>query len=89
MTPTQLKALLKTLKASGVTNFEHGDLKISLGNIHAPVKEITPIDAPATAEDPIKHKVEEMVSLLKLSDSELVDRLFPDTEAPEEQEESA
>lgn len=91
MTPAQVKSLIKTLKESGVTTFEHGDLKLSFAKQlpHAVAKsespkEVIPLDAATEAGDPIKHKVEEMVGLMKLSDAELVDRLFPDTEAKEE-----
>ncbi len=37
------------------------------------------IDAPiAVDDDPIKHKIEQAASLMKLNDRELVDVLFPD-----------
>lgn len=86
MTPAQLKSLIKTLKAAGVTEFQHGDLKLTLGVKPAETpKEPTPVDAPTESNEPIKHKVEEMTSLLKLSDVDLVERLFPDTEAKEEE----
>lgn len=36
-------------------------------------------------EDPVKHKVEQVQSLMKLNDLELIDKLFPDhTETEEE-----
>jgi hypothetical protein len=40
-------------------------------------------DAPKADPDPIQHKIEELTSIMKLSDHDLVDRLFPDTAEPE------
>ena len=94
MTPSELIKLVKALKESGVTHFKHGDLDIVMG---APViaqaptpilAEPIPLDAPVEVSPEIKHKVEELSSLLKLSDNDLVDQLFPDN-YPEDQEESA
>lgn len=88
MTPKETKALIKALKDAGVIHFKSGDFEVTLAanleqKIVAEPALITPIDAPVAEDDPIKHKVEEMVSLLKLSDHDLVDRLFPDTQQEE------
>lgn len=86
MTPKEIKSLIKALRDAGVTYYKTADIELNLAPV--PKEEpraITPVDAPSAAEDPIKHKVEEMVSLLKLSDTELVDQLFPE---PREEEAS-
>lgn len=91
MTAKETIKLLKALKESGVTSFKSGDIEISFGfpsNAHEkPVAAPVSFDASAQAPEEIKHKVEEFTSLMKLSDTELLDRLFPDT-APESPEEA-
>lgn len=42
-----------------------------------PLSPILPLES-ANLPDPIKHKVEEVTSLLKLGDIDLVNRLFPE-----------
>lgn len=67
----EVQDLIKALRECGVTQYKTPELSLELGPLPvvAPVPEIT-------AE--IKHKVEEMKSLMKLSDAELVDSLFPE-----------
>lgn len=55
--------------------------------LRAQVGHNTPLDDLSKDEDPIAHKVEQLTSLMKLSDVELVDQLFPDH--IEHEEESA
>lgn len=98
MTFKETIKLIKAMKSAGVKSYKDGDVELSFEDASPQTMKLidamndviceplTPIDAPTTEEDPIKHKVEEMVSLMKLNDNELVDRLFPDTQ---EQEESA
>lgn len=89
MSPAEIKALVKALSASGVTHFKTPELELSFGAKPQadPLKQDNiPLDAPVSAEDPIKHKVEEMVSLMKLSEQDLVMRLFPDPIDESEQE---
>ncbi len=82
-----LEKLLQALKEAGVTHYKTADLELRFSDV--PVKPVhVPVDAPVSATEEIKHEVHELTSLLKLSDVELVDRLFPDTQ-PEEAEESA
>ena len=45
-----------------------------------------PEGVPLEPSEPIKHKVEALTSLLKLSDTDLVDQLFPETQQIEEEE---
>lgn len=75
MNPKEIKALIKTLRAAGITHYKTPELELSLDPVE-PKKRLRK----AKAEEPteIKHKVEELTSLLKLSDQDLVDRMFPD-----------
>jgi hypothetical protein len=83
MTVEETKALIKTLRECGVTRYKTPEIELDLGP--EPIK----LDAPSPAPVEIVHKVEERTSLLKLSDSDLVDRLFPDHTNNESGEESA
>lgn len=85
MTPKEIKTLIKTLRESGVTHYKSKDLELNL----TPILEVVPREtikpkakvSVENGEDESKeiiHKVEELTSLLKLSDKDLVDRLFPD-----------
>ncbi len=87
MTPKEIKTLIKTLRAAGVTHFKSGDVELILLPSETkpvvpretkPKEIIIPLDAPHEEDKPIQHKVVELTSLLKLSDTELVDQLFPD-----------
>lgn len=90
MNAREIKALIKVLRTSGVTRFKSADFEIEMGSSNQgdcanplnsnrlvrsqppqPIKDPEP-------DEPIKHKVEELTSLLKLSDVDLVDSLFPD-----------
>jgi len=94
MNSKDIKALAKVMQDYGITSLKIGDLELSrpLGEfVSVPVKEpkhFVPVDAPVTEdENPIEHKVEQLKSLMKLNDVELVDQLFPDHS--EQNEESA
>lgn len=81
MTPREIKALVKILRAQGVIRFKSADIELEMASIEriatrAP-KPPQPVKDP-DPDEPIKHKVEELTSLLKLSDADLVDSLFPD-----------
>ena len=75
MTPNETKELLAVLRASGVTHYKSPELELTLEVAAAPIPQGSP--------EPIKEKLEQMTSLLKLDDVSLVDRLFP---VPEEQQ---
>ncbi len=80
MTPAEIKELVQTLRACGVTHYKDGSLELDLG------------PAPITSEPDQKeiiHKVQNLTSLLKLDDKDLVDRLFPDYTQQGEAEEPA
>lgn len=95
MTPGEFKAYAETMKEFGISHFKMGDVEISWEPIRTQ-KKLTPrspqiqnTDAGADlpegisldAEDPIKHNIEELTSLLKLDDKDLVDRLFPEPQS--------
>lgn len=95
MTPGEIKSIARTMREFGIHRIKADGFEMELGLVPAgnnkaeffPENRTTPVDAPTEASDPIKHKVEEMISVMKLSDTELVDRLFP--EHSEQDEESA
>lgn len=92
MTPGEFREIVKTMKDFGVSHVKMGDLELTMEASRAePAKASisVPVEAPAESSDPIKHKVEQMTSLLKLSDQELVDTLFPDHTQQDNAEESA
>jgi len=82
------------LRQAGLTHFKDRDVELrfesapldmnlrSIAPFHSQKPATAPIEAPLSPEkeQEIKHKVEEMVSLLKLDDKDLIDRLFPDTD---------
>lgn len=76
MSPDEIKTLIKTLRECGVTHYKTAEIELDLGP--APIA-LEVIDKPSEPSQEIKHKVEELTSLLKLDDNSLVNRLFPDT----------
>jgi hypothetical protein len=73
MNPGEIKDLIKTLRECGVTHYKTAEIELDLGP--------EPLKPEPVAIDPdAQHIVHEMKSLLKLSDEDLVDRLFPDKE---------
>lgn len=76
MTPKEIKRLVKTLRAAGVTHYKNDLIELDLGPLPPPAK----VGPETKEETQIPHVVEELVSVMKLSDNELVDRLFPDTQ---------
>jgi hypothetical protein len=86
MDTKELIELITALKASGVSSYkdEFGrEFTFFQQEIHKPT---VPMDAPVELPAEIEHKVEELTSLLKLSDADLVDRLFPDAQQEDEDE---
>ena len=73
MKPVELKKMVKAMRQCGVTRLVTEGMEIELGPAPLP---------PLTKEEieQIPHKLEEMKSVMKLSDEELIGRLFPDTE---------
>ncbi len=106
MNAKEIKALVKALRANGVTRYKGPDIELDLAPIvsretedlkpwHNPSRYTRRISKDIPEEEgnleptEIKHVVEEVTSLLKLSDKDLVDRLFPDHTDYGEGEESA
>lgn len=86
MNPKEIKALIKTLRAAGITHYKTPELELTLD----PIEPKRRLRAKPDESKEIEHKVEELSSLLKLSDTELVDRMFPDytTEEDPQQDET-
>lgn len=83
MTPEELRLVAQTMREYGLTHVKTAAYELTM-----PVQELmkakecpdlVPVDAPVAESNPIEHKVEALTSLLKLSDINLVDQLFPDT----------
>lgn len=83
MNNADLFDLIEKLKASGVTHFKQGDLELTLAPTQqnlAPVMRLVPTSLEVLPGEPgtePPHIVQQMKSLLKLSDEELVDQIFP------------
>ncbi len=90
MTLDETKALIEMLRRNGVASYKTRELKLNFHTTNlVPAEYIKPAQEVETApltpekEQEIKHTIEEMTSILKSSDDELINRLFPDT-VPEE-----
>lgn len=91
MTLEETKELVKTLRELGVTHYKTSEIELNLLP-EPPKAEPKFLPTVESNEEPqeIKHKVEELTSLLKLSDKDLIDRLFPDhTDYGDDEEASA
>lgn len=86
MTAAETKELIEVLRAAGVIHYKSPELELTLAAM-APVAAQAPPAAPEAKDvrDPIKEKIEEMKSVMNMTDNELADRLFP----IEQQEKSA
>jgi hypothetical protein len=82
LTPKEIKAVVKTMRSSGVKRLKTADFEIDLSDAPARTrkKRITPEE-----EQEIKHKLEQMKSVMSLGDEELLDRLFPDHQPQDEE----
>lgn len=77
MTPTEIKELITILKDSGVTHYKTPELELNI--VPAVAKNATaPATPPVEETNEIKHKVEEMTSLMGLDDIALLNRMIPD-----------
>lgn len=97
MSPSELIELIKTLKDAGVAQFKHGDLELSFNaKIYSQAaepqparKDLKPVSLEIPPKEPeieVPHIIQQMRSVFKASDEELVDQLFP---LPKEDEASA
>lgn len=87
MNAKELKAIAFTMRSFGVTHLKTNEyeLTVSLEQLdHKASKrqynrKPVPVDAPAPEDDDIiQHKIEQLTSVMKLNDNDLVDALFPD-----------
>lgn len=90
MTPGEFREYAAVMREFGISQLKMGDVEWTMGSTIQPIQQEqqldVPLDAPSAQEDPIKHKIEAMTSLLKLSDHDLVDQLFPDHQEQSEDE---
>jgi len=82
MTAGEFKEFVKTMREYGVLRFKMGNIEFNMGDLSkkdsSPTSQSLRKDVLDDASPDIKHKVENLSSLLKLDDMELVDQLFPD-----------
>jgi hypothetical protein len=76
MNAQELKSLIRTLRAAGVTRYKTPELELDLSPLET-VRRRHRSTQPDESEE-IEHKVQEMSSLMKLDDNQLLDRLFPE-----------
>lgn len=99
MNPQKLEKILSLMKSYGVEYFRHEELEIKIGSepkeqpapqtkeqVKQQILDIKtpPSQAAPPVESNIPHHVNEVANLLKLSDDELVDKLFPEYAPPKE-----
>jgi hypothetical protein len=74
----ELKKIAKTMRELGITHLKTADIELNL-------TDVAPRKASKKEEDKgeIPHVIEELTSLLKLGDADLIERLFP---LPKEEE---
>lgn len=77
----KLGPILELLQKHGVQHIKMEGLELSFLDVKP--TQVAP-EAPAPVSGPIKHETEELSSLLKLDDTSLVDRLFPEPIEPKE-----
>lgn len=89
MSLQELIELVKTLKESGVIHFKNGDMELNFGQQpqqyqpatavlnHKELKSSSLELPPSIPEKEVPHIIQEMVSLFKSSDEELIDKIFP------------
>lgn len=76
MSPKDLKDLVKLLRSQGITHYKTNEVEL---NLTPDVAKRTRRKRKTTTEEEqeIKHKLEELTSVMKLSDDDLVERLWP------------
>lgn len=93
MTGEELFTLIEKLRAAGITHFKQGDLELSFSDkptlLPPAAKNPEPVSLeipPSEPEVAPPHIVQEMRSLLRLSDEDLIDRIFPIPQQSDEDE---
>lgn len=74
MKPEEVVALIAAAKAQGVSRLKMGDFEVEFNN--APMV-AQPAAILLEEETEIKHKVEQLKSVMQLDDAELIERMFP------------
>lgn len=94
-----LREVVQVLKEFGVSYFKNSEIELKLdiststhqsqkASVITPAEAAhVPVEITEQEKEEIKHKLEEMTSVLNMSDTDLLDRLFPDSAAKEEIEE--
>lgn len=84
MTPAEAIALIQAAQAAGITSIKFGDLECTFAGATEPTKPAIVLVPPE--DETIRHKIEEVKSVMQLGDLELMDRMFPaPTEDPIEE----
>ena len=86
MTIAEIEQLIRLLKTSGVKSFKSKDIKLEFEPMNALAarapdstnKPAPPLQAIPPVTEEIIHHANEVASLLRLNDEDLVDKLFPD-----------
>jgi hypothetical protein len=89
MTPGEFKEIARSMKDFDIAYVKMGDVELRRGTVYPVVQESVSIEnlpqgITTQPDDPIQHKVDHLTSLMKLSDKDLVDQLFPDKTDVEE-----
>lgn len=96
MTVEHVERLILVLRSNGVSHYKALDLEIRFDGSNPPSRPIAlpPTMPTAAASEPVSgaavppmemkipHHLNEVASLLKLSDEQLVDRMFPEEPSP-------
>jgi hypothetical protein len=81
-----IKEVMQLMRDFSVSHLKTGEIELSIAETKAVEKPLTnvlqekipaPIVVPEVTMDAVPHKVAETLSVLKLSDEDLVDKLFP------------
>lgn len=85
----EIEELIYLLKRNGVSRFESKELSLRFSSAPQALSPVLsepgpPLQAIPPVEAEIKHHANEVKNLLKLSDEELVDKMFPDYTKPPE-----
>ena len=88
MDSKELRKVAKVMKDFGITHFKNAEFELSISAdvVFDRIAKTRKRRAKATDEvdEEIQHKIEELNSVMKIGDNDLVDRLFPDHTQDEE-----
>lgn len=84
MTPGEFRDFAETMRDFGITKARFGDVEIEMPMqkkipMQAAFQDMTTFNemSQEKVSDPVKKSLDEMSTVMKLSDEELVDKLFP------------